>query len=345
MKRNTTKRRTSAGGKVVQMPRPDGQQGVNRAVQMDRGIVAAATDIQDPDKTVELGKRYAQSEFDLQYGAELAEAEANEEVIRLQYDDAKATLEDVNKKLAAEPPLVPAPQANGGVHGPAKTQQEVPFRDWYVRDKFSGGLVILAILGLLVASYAGIQATLSDAGLPIFDDQWHLPFMLAVLAPAAGIAIKQAVGVFNDPATKDRYRQIVTAIGILAFFVWVPLFASLFEGLSGVFDPFKQTNHFVAWGFNVGHIIAEALISAALFFQIDALMAKYAPSDLVPNEARPPLERHRDELIPRLEELSARLGAARGRIRSLKALSTEADVLVEAAILQRQNRQSDDGLL
>ncbi|WP_299825310.1 hypothetical protein [uncultured Roseobacter sp.] len=345
MKRNNTKGRASAVSKVVQMPRPKDQPDVVRAVQLDRGIVTATTDIQDQDKALELAKRYATSESELQYGAELAAAEAEETVVVQQYAEIKAELDITNKKLAAEPLEIPASQGNGGAQGPAETEKEVPLRRWQTRDQFSGSLIILAILGLLVASYAGIHATLADAGLPIFEEQWHLPLMLAVLAPAAGIAIKQATGVFNDPASKDRYRQVITAIGILAFFVWVPLFASLFEGLSGVFDPFKETNHFIAWGFNVGHIIAEALISAALFFQLDALMAKYAPSGLVPNEARPPLERHRDELIPKFEALSERLGAARGRVRSLKALYAGADVLVETAVVQRMNRKPDDGLL
>lgn len=345
MKRNTRKRRSSAGPKVVQMPRPKDQQDVKRAVPLDRAVVTAATDIQDPAKTLELGKRYAGSQFDLEYGAELAEAEAEEAVIRQQYDDIKTALDDVNKTLAAEPVLVPAAQSNGGSNGPAETDKEVPIRDWYLRDKLSGALIVLALAGLLVASYAGVHATLADAGLPIFDEQWHLPFMLAFLAPAAGIVIKGAVGLFNDPANKHLYRQAVTGIGILAFFAWVPMFASLFEGVSGVFDPFKEANHFLAWGFNVGHILAEALISAALFFQLDAVMAKWTPSDFIPSEARPPLEERRDTLIPKLEALSKRLGAARGRIRALKALHAEADVLVEAAILQRQNRQPDDGLL
>ena len=289
--------------------------------------------------------RYTTAQSDLLYGAELSQAEAEEAAVQKQYDVAEAALNETDKKLADEPLEIPATKSNGGNSGPGETEKETPFSEWQTRDQLSGLLTTTAIIGLLGASYAGIQATLADAGLPIFEEQKHLPFMLSMLAPAAGIMIKQAAGVFNDPASKDRYRKAVTGTGIVAFFVWVPLFASLFEGLSGVFDPFKETYHFIAWGFNVGHIVAEALISAALFFQLDALMAKFAPSDMIPNEARRPLERAREKQVETFETLARRLGAIKGRIRTLKAAYAEADVVGDIAILQRMNRKPDDGLL
>lgn len=340
-----------AKGQVVSVPRrmemPVTKDPTARpeVVDLDRNIVAAAADFADQEAKHKLVFRYADAEADRQYGAALTLAEAEEAAIKMQHEAAVAALQDTDKKLAAEPLQIPTTKANGGNTGPGEVNKETRFRHWQSRDQFAGVLIIFAILALLAASYAGIQATLADAGLPIFEEQKHLPFMLSVLAPAAGIAIKQATGVFNDPASKDLYRKIITAIGILAFFLWVPLFASLFEGLSGVFDPFKETNHFIAWGFNVGHIIAEALISAALFFQLDALMAKYAPSDLIDNEARPPLERFRVKQVEAVETLAIRLGEVQGRIRELRALYEEAHVLVEAAILQRESRQRDDGLL
>ncbi len=315
------------------------------AVLLDRGIIAAATEIGDHDATRNLALRYADAEADLQFGAELSQAEAEETIVQLQHEEAVSRLNETDKRLASEPLQIPATKANGGTNGPGETEKETPFHQWQNRDQLSGTLIGGAILGLFCASYAGIYATLADAGLPIFDSQKHLPFMLAVLAPAAGIAIKQAAGMFNDPANKDLYRKIVTGAGILAFFAWVPMFGSLFEGLNGIFDPFKEVNHWLGWGFNVGHILAEALISAALFFQLDALMAKYAPSDLIDNEARPPLERLRAEQVKTVEALATRLGKVRGRIRSLRALYTEAEVLVEIAVRQRLNRKPDDGLL
>lgn len=330
---------------VVQAPRSEETPHTHRSVPLDRGIVSAATEIEDQDATRVLVSRYTTAQADLLYGAELSLAEAEEAAVQLQYDVAMSELNETDKKLAAEPLEIPATKSNGGNAGPGETEKETPFAKWQTRDQLSGALAATAIIGLLGASYAGIQATLADAGLPIFEEQKHLPFLLSMLAPAAGIMIKQATGVFNDPASKDRYRKAVTATGIVAFFIWIPAFASLFEGLSGVFDPFKETNHFVAWGFNVAHIVAEALISAALFFQLDALMAKYAPSDQVPNNARPPLVRLRESQVQTFEALALRLGEIKGRIRTLKAAYAEADVVGDIAVQQRMNRKPDDGLL
>ncbi|MEO1687829.1 MAG: hypothetical protein AAFU61_07980, partial [Pseudomonadota bacterium] len=121
--------------------------------------------------------------------------------------------------------------------------------------------------------------------------------------------------------------------------------AALFEGLSGVFDPFAEPNHFLGWAFNVAHIFAETLIAAGLYTHLEAVMMKYAPSEEIDNPARPPLERSKAWQAGPVEQLRLRLGRIEGRLARLYGLRESTRILVETAIRQRMNEKPREGLL
>lgn len=323
--------------------------GVTRSMDpplpIDRGLMNAAADLDDLDHALTIAYGHVDAVFQTKHGDEVAALEEEKGYVTDRLRVESTALDKIDRELAGEPTQIPAPQQNGGSDGPADPNIELPPKYWQLRDQLNACVVIVAILGLTIASYFGIEATFASAQLPIFDDHPYLSFMLAVIVPCAGLAVKMGGNVFSDPATRDRYRQSIVIIGIIAFFLWIPLFGLLFEGLSGVFDPFKEPDHLLGWGFNVTHIIAEALIAAGLYAQLDAIMLKYAPSRKVDNPARRALIGEKRPQLRVVEGLSARLGWIEGRLAQLYGLRGAARVLVEAAIRQRLNQKPRDGLL
>ena len=310
-----------------------------------RSVISAAIDTGELDLALEIGGRHVDAGYKEAHGAEVVALEREAELVGARKDIEQASLNTIDARLSMEPPQIPAPLENGGTDGPGDPDREIPPNRWQLRDKVGAGLITLTVLALIIASFFGFHATFAAAQLPIFDDFPHLPFLLAVLAPAAGLAIKFAATVFDDPANRKRYRQVLAFGGIASFLIYVPMLSALFEGLSGVWDPFAEPNHLLGWGFNVTHIVAEALITAALYDQLTAIMNKYAPSTLIDNPARPPLERQKADLLEAIEALVKRLGRIEGRLAQLDGVRDSAQVLVEAAIRQRMNEQPREGLL
>lgn len=325
--------------------REDRRSGDLQRLGIDRGLVGAATEIGDQDPALASGEAYIESEFQILYGDQVAELERERGHVQSRVDVEKTALDGLDAQLAGEPPQIHASQKNGGAEGPADPKTEVPPRDWQLLDKLEAGVALVAIILLSIASYFGVHATFTNAQLPIVDDNAHLPFILATLVPVAGLAVKLAGNVFSDPANRDLYRKGVAITGLVAFFFWVPMFAALFEGLSGVFDPFKDPNHFLGWAFNVGHIFAEVLIAAGIWSHLSSVMRKYAPTELVDNPARPPLERAKAAQIEVVEALSARLGGIEGKLSQFYGLRDSARILVDTAIRQKMNQKPHDGLL
>lgn len=312
---------------------------------LNQGLVRASIETGDIDRALQLGFQHVVAVFDKVWGAMVTELTTEATFLRGRIKVSQKAVDKIDEELADEPDQIPAPMENGGVGGPGEPLKEVPPKNWQLRDKLAASLTIIGVVALSVASYFGVQATFADADLPIFENFEYLSYMLAFLVIAAGLATKFLGSVFNDPKLQDRYRQLIGIVGVASFFIWVVLFASLFEGLSGVFDPFAEPKHLLGWGFNLTHIIAEVFIAAGLFGHLDAIMLKYAPSRKIDNSARPPLLRAREEHLPTLIALTARLGKVEGALTRLEGLKQDALVLVETAIRQRINETPRDTLI
>ena len=312
---------------------------------IDQGVVRAAIDTGEPDTAIRLAWEHVNAEFQIDYGVLVAQLERLLENAQARLRVEQAELDRIDRQLAAEPLQIPASKLNGGIDGPGDPLVEVPPSQWLRADKIEGVFCLLSVIALWFACYFGIHATFANAQLPIFDDSPYLAFMLATLVPVAGLAVKLAGHVFDDPANRVRYRKAVVFAGIGAFFLWIPMFGALFEGLSGVFDPFKEANHLLGWAFNVGHIFAEVLIAAGIWAYLGAILNKYAPSELVDNPARPPLLRAQTLQIEVVEGWVREVGRIEGELARLYGIRDSARNLVETAIRQKMNEQPRVGLL
>ncbi|MEM9046801.1 MAG: hypothetical protein AAGC81_19140 [Pseudomonadota bacterium] len=316
-----------------------------KRLAIDRGIVRAVTELPDTEKAVELGKDHADTEFAIGYGGEVTELERQRQHLAKRLGVEQSELDRIDRDLAGEPRRIPAAQLNGGVGASSESSVEVPPIRWQLRDQVDALVCIVAVIALWVASYFGVHAMFANAQLAILDDFSYLAYLLATLVPVAGLAVKLAGHVFDDAANRARYRKGVVIAGIVAFFLWIPMFGALFEGLSGVFDPYKEANHLLGWAFNVGHIFAEVLIAAGIWAYLGSIQNKYAPSEKAENPERPALERAQVKQEDVVETLSREIGRIEGRLTRLYGIRNSARNLVETAIRQKMNEQPRDGLL
>lgn len=312
---------------------------------IDRNIVRAAIDTGETETAIRLALGNVDAEFAIEYGDLVAQLEAEIELIREHLAVERPALGYINRDLAHQPVMIPAPMTNGGAGGPGNPNAEVPPSKWQLRDKIGVAGAALGIVGLSTASYVVFQTTFEASGLPIFDDNPHLPMWLAVIAPTGGYAVKLIANVFTDPANRDRYRKVLAIGGGVALAVYIPLFGALFEGLSGVFDPFAEPNHLLGWAFNVSHVVCEILIAANLWGYAESIARTYSPSEEVENAAIPPRSRVKAERVQVVERLTERLGKATGKLAQLYGIRDSARNLVETAIRQKMAETPRDGLL
>lgn len=311
----------------------------------DRGIIRAATESGDKDKAHHTGERHVAGVFARDYAGELIKLESEASFLQSQLNVEEAEKARLEETFAREPLEIPAPLENGGADGPAKPNQEIPPGKWLLRDKLTAGSALAGVVGMSFASYFGIQATFAAAELDIVNDYPYLLYGLALVGPCGGLAVKLITNLFNEQRHQDRYRFIISILGVFAFLVWIVLFAWLFEGLSGQFDPFAEVNHLVVWGFNLTQILSEVLIAAALFVQVDLVLRKTSPSGNIPNPARPPLVRAKGEQLFVVADLTARQADVEGRLGQLQGIKEEALVAVSAAIDERMNLQPRETML
>lgn len=309
---------------------------------LPKALLGAAADLSDEETALQLAEQVVDALHDLDAGREAAALEAEIALSGTLVARAEKRLAALDFEIDAEPLEIPASRENGGKADPG---EEVPPWRWALRDQVAGALCAAGFVVITTASFVGVQATLADSELPIFTRNPELPYFLAILAPAASVALKFVGNAFTRRAIRELFAKGVAVAGGLSFFVWIVLFAGLFEGLAGVFDPFAEPNHLLGWGFNLVHVVTEVLIGAALYLMLDRIMAKYTPSHDIPNPKRPPLIAERDATLALLEGLTVRHGTAAGELRVLDGERNLSHVAAKTGVLERRGRGQRDSIL
>lgn len=312
---------------------------------LDAGLLTAVSESGDLESALKLGRDYVENVFAACYSEELAKVrmdlQVSEPLLKQAIDRLKAAIAELN----AQPAIIHAAKDNGGAHGPAETGIEVPFSRWTKRDLIGFLLSGASSVAIGVATFMSVEATMQAAELEIFDLAPNLPSALAVMPVALAVLLKQTATLFTSEANRTRYRQIITAVGIAAFAAWVPLFSILYDGVSGVFDPYAEPNHLLGTLFNIVHLVCEPLIGAALFIQADAIMAKYSPSHKVPNPETQPWYAEVTEAADEAAAYGVPVAQAKGRSDTLMGIKGLAHIYVEAAIRQKFNEQPRNTLI
>lgn len=312
---------------------------------IDRALILGATKCGDLDTGLRLAANHVNARFAAAHGDVVKTLERQLAFLNGRAEVAEKALDKNDRNLAGEPVQIHAVQVHGGADGPADPYQEIPPSKWQLKDKANLGLGLFMIVGLMLAAYLGFYASYVNAELDLFHQHPYVPMALAVLAPAAGYAIKAAGSAFTDPLMRERYRQGVIFAGIAAFFIYVPLFGLQFKGLSGAWDPFAEQSATLAWAFNVAHVFAETLIAGGIFSALQATADSYSRANKIDNPNRPALQREDAFLTPLAARRVDAAAEVEGRLVQLYGVRDDALTLVETAIRERMNQEPPEGLL
>lgn len=220
-------------------------------------------------------------------------------------------------------------------------RKAVPFGKWQMRHQFNALFCLITVFAVLWTSWFSVQAMLMDAGLPIFIKQPMLAWAMATIAPGASVAIKSMASIFESVRAKKRFRFTIYVLAAASLAGWAMILPSQFEGIGDDFDLDAEPNHLSAWAFTFLQLSTEVLAGAALFLNLEAIAAIYAPDSFVKNPVFTQLVERRDQIASEIEALNKREADLRGRLSELAALR---DLQINAAELAyRQARGRFDG--
>jgi hypothetical protein len=209
-------------------------------------------------------------------------------------------------------------------------RKTVPFGKWQMRHQFNAVFCFVTVLTVLGTSWFSVQAMLMDSGLPIFIEQPMLAWAMATIAPGASVAIKSMASIFESVRAKKRFRFTIYVLAAASLAGWAMILPSQFEGIGGEFDLSAEPNHLTAWAFTFLQLSTEVLAGAALFLNLEAIAAIYAPDAFKTNPVFTQLTQRRDQIASELEALNKRETDLKGRLSELTALR---DLQINAAEL------------
>lgn len=310
----------------------------NAAVIAEPGLIKASASLPDEAEGLQIARNVGEQTFMIDHGSKLEPLHSELEWIEKQRSSLRSMFDAIADQLADTPEFVPA--AYDCTSNPNR-RNAVPFSRWQMRHQINAFFSLIALLAVLLTSWFSVQAVLLDAGLPIFINQPMLAWAMATIAPGASVAIKSMISIFESVSAKKRFRIVIYALTAISLTGWVMLLASETDGLGGEVDLFAEPDHLTTWAFTVLQLSTEVLAGAALFLNLEAIAAIYAPDSFVKNPAFTRLSDRRDQIIREIETLNAGEADLKGR---LAELTSQRDLQISAAELAyRQARIRFDG--
>lgn len=308
------------------------------AVIFEPGLIKATATLPDEAEGLRIAREVGEQAFMARYGFEFEPLRTEVEWIEAQKSSLRVMFDVAAAQLADTPPSIPA--ADDGSDNP-KRRKAVPFWKWQFRHQFNSVISLAAVAAVSAASWFSVRAIMLDSGTEIFIKEPMVAGALATVVPVASVAIKSMISIFESTPAKKRFRtatNILTAISTTGLVMLLP---SQFEGIGGGIDFTAEPDHLKTWAYTVLQLSTEVLAGAALFLNLEAIAAIYAPDSFVPNPAFVELDKRCKEIAREIEALNARANDLKGRFIELTA---QRDLQIEAAELAyRQARGRFDG--
>ena len=248
------------------------QKNVDRFIRKMRGAEKA--------EAKELVQSYCSSLYDSAHVAtsslqsQLAQAQRNKEV-------ADAHKKNIGDMLLHTPKRLDAPPSehSQGLMSGGLSRMRVSDA---IQLVLYGALTILS----MVVSFENLRANLLGTAMQIFIDDPSKVTWLSLLAPAAGMAIKNLPAMFGRDASRALCKRVIIAITGVSALAWVALFSASFDGLSGHLPDFSD---FSLEGSSKGNwltftqLFTEIMISASLFLRFGDILSIYEPENKIDN--------------------------------------------------------------
>jgi hypothetical protein len=256
----------------------------------------------------------------------------------------------VNRKLAEQDKLVPA-----SVEGRPDTAPNPPWNIW---DATMFTLAGLGVAALLAFGVMNISFNLIESGIVSFSESPFRAYFWAALLPIGALAVKIGWDVLRSERMRALYLWACLGSGVVAVFVWVGAYASIYPSLSttteehiaalSVFDSTSSTASFSTGGAKTIDMIlvaaqatAEICLSALLGIFMTRVYAKHRPVRLAYNPTFVQFDVERRSIQDELASESRALAIATG---SREQIERKLDVFVAYAgsLFKKEVRRRKD---
>lgn len=220
----------------------------------------------------------------------------------------------------------------------------------------AAGIVFLLTFGVMNVSF-----NLIESGIATFVENPLRAYLWAALLPVGALAVKVGWDFLGEGRRRAAYLWACLAVGVLAVFVWVGAYASVYPSLSKstdemigslrVFDEDGSGDPVMALGGGGAKIldmilvtaqsVAEVCLSAVLGMYMTQLYARHRPVRMAPNPLFGPLNAERARLDEQVGRERRAVAEARGSEVRLENQMT-AFVAYARALYQRELALRED---
>ncbi len=187
--------------------------------------------------------------------------------------DADKRTQSIAEALLSTPKRLDAPLEAQGLLSGGLSQLRI---NDAIQLLLFGGLTGLSMW----TAYSNVLANLIGTGNPVFLDSPSVASGIAIIAPAAAVAIKILPSAFKRDAAQALCKRFITALTALGVLGWLILFSVSFDGLS---NNLPDLNDFSLEGNSTGNwlsftqLFVEIMVSACLFIRFSDILAIYEP--------------------------------------------------------------------
>lgn len=184
----------------------------------------------DVKKAAGFVQDYAFNEATVEYGYELTEAKEKLEEVSLYCDPLEQEIAALKAKKAKIPTLVRSAETEDG-----ETKGK-PFREWSGRHKILCCLCALLMVISMVVGLTNSAIVLLASGEPVFLEAPYRAWLIGLIVPMAGAAIKLPTSFIETEAIRKRYALTIIMTAAISLGVWAFFYAAEYKGLTGGLD-------------------------------------------------------------------------------------------------------------
>lgn len=162
----------------------------------------------------------------------------------------------------------------------AEESSKTGFLNMGLYDQISLLFLFMALPTCLFMGAANVYSNLLASGEAVFLEQPYLAVFISMLVPAGSTSIKFISNFFEYQSSKKRYTLLIYTLTALVLLIWSFLFSMSFTGVASDIDweslgeAQNRTDSFLVWM----QLVAEILVSAALFLAAEDIYLKYSPN-------------------------------------------------------------------
>lgn len=316
----------------------DGAKQPDASASVSSGFYQNIHHYPDVKKAAGFVQDYSFNEATVEYGFELTEGKEELEETSLSCDPLERELSALNEKKVKVPALIKSAETEDG-----ETQSK-PFRQWSGRHQILCCLCALLMVISMAVGLTNSAIVLLASGEPAFLEAPYRAWLMGLIVPMAGAALKLPTSFIEYEAIRKRYALTIIMTAAISLGLWAFFYAAEYKGLTGGLDmqslleTDNKSSYLVFF-----QLLAEVFASAAFALCVEHIYRLYCPDHFQTNpEYRLIIEQInalKGELKPHREAKAALHAKVVGLEKKRENYAAEKVAAFYAEVKRRQNFQ------